>query len=289
MWQEKIEKAGPYHFDQVLDRLSIDPLNQIFPDERMIHVPIYTLKEVAQIQAIGTVEEPIFIIKGENHQTKLVVLQEISKIFQWDMPLKPMITHFQETDMAEIVAEHYGTPIVLDFSPYSCIIKCIIHQQLNLKFAHTLTERFVKQFGEKRKGVWFYPTPEKAASITIPQLRDLQFSQRKAEYVIGFSELVANQQIDLTALANEPNEAILKKLTKVRGIGPWTVENFLMFGLGRKNLFPKQDIGIQRAIQQLKGLEHKPTFEQMEEWSKEWAPYLSYASLYLWRSIEKRK
>jgi DNA-3-methyladenine glycosylase II len=82
---------------------------------------------------------------------------------------------------------------------------------------------------------------------------------------------------------------VIKQLVKIRGIGPWTAQNFLLFGLGRPNLFPKADIGIQNAIKKHFQLEQKPTFEQMDEISKEWAPYLSYASLYLWRSIEKRK
>ena len=77
-------------------------------------------------------------------------------------------------------------------------------------------------------------------------------------------------------------------LIKVRGIGRWTVENFLLFGLGRPNLFPKADIGIQNAIKKLYNLEQKPTQEEMETHSKNWSPYLSYASLYLWRSVEKR-
>ena len=82
---------------------------------------------------------------------------------------------------------------------------------------------------------------------------------------------------------------IIEELIKIRGVGRWTAENFLLFGLGRPNLFPKADIGIQNAIKLLYNLERKPTMEEMAQFSKEWHPYLSYASLYLWRSIEKRR
>ena len=78
----------------------------------------------------------------------------------------------------------------------------------------------------------------------------------------------------------------MEELLSIRGIGPWTVQNFLLFGLGKQNVFPKADIGLQRAVQRLLGLSEKPSAKQMEELSKRWEPYLSYASLYLWRSIE---
>ena len=134
----------------------------------------------------------------------------------------------------------------------------------------------------------FFQHPERAAQLTVAELRDLQFSTRKAEYLIGLSEQVASGQLQLEKLALQSDQDIMDTLIKIRGIGRWTVENFLLFGLGRPNLFPKADIGIQNAIKKLYNLEQKPTQEEMETYSKSWSPYLSYASLYLWRSVEKR-
>ena len=123
-------------------------------------------------------------------------------------------------------------------------------------------------------------------ALTVDELRELQFSQRKAEYVIGVGEKVASGELNLEEIAHESDEVIIKELTKIRGIGPWTAQSFLLFGLGRPNLFPMADIGIQNAIKKLFGMEQKPTREEMERLSAAWDPYLSYASLYLWRSIE---
>jgi DNA-3-methyladenine glycosylase II len=92
--------------------------------------------------------------------------------------------------------------------------------------------------------------------------------------------------LNLEVLAMEADSEIMKQLVKIRGIGPWTAENWMMFGVGRENLFPKADIGIQNALKIYFGMDKKPSYEQMESWSKEWRPYLSYASLTLWRSIE---
>ena len=194
--------------------------------------------------------------------------------------------HYQTTELKDLFNQHYGTPLVLEFDPFSSMIKSIIHQQLNLKFAFTLTERFVQKFGEEIDGVWFYPSPEKVGNLTVEQLRELQFSTRKAEYVIGIGQLAASGKLDFETLKSKSDVEIAQELIKIRGVGPWTIENFLMFALGRPNLFPMGDIGIQNALKKYFNLEQKPTIAEMENYKEPWNPYLSYASLYLWRSIE---
>ncbi|MGE6258050.1 DNA-3-methyladenine glycosylase family protein [Heyndrickxia sporothermodurans] len=287
MWQETVKIEGPYDFDLALQRQSIDTLNDVDIDKRMIRVPIYEPEaEVATIQAIGTTDDPIFIIKGNKEQTKEYVIRRIYEIFQWNVTLHQINDHFKRTSLKKIFEQHHGTPIILDFSPYNCLVKCIIHQQLNMKFAIQLTQSFVHTYGFEMDGVWFYPLPEKVAEIPIDELRKLKFSQRKAEYLIGLSKMIAAGELNLRELLNQTDDEITRTLVKIRGIGPWTAQNFLMFGLGRPNLFPAADIGIQNAIKKLFNLEKKPTYEEMENFSKGWHPYLSYASLYLWRSIE---
>jgi DNA-3-methyladenine glycosylase II len=286
VWQETIQIEGPYNFDRVLERHAIDPLKQVDFTKRMIKVPILIKKSpfVVKVTAIGTVEAPIFKLSGQN--AKEDSIKRISEIFQWGISLKKIYDHFQQTKLRELFQEHFGTPLVLDFDPFSCLIKCIIHQQLNLSFAHTLTERFVKKFGFEIEGVWFYPNPETVAKLSVEQLRELQFSGRKAEYVIGLAKAVADGELDFEALINEGEEEIFNQMIKLRGVGAWTIQNFLMFGLGRPNLFPPADVGIQNALKKLYQLEGKPTLDEMEQYKQGWDPYLSYASLYLWRSIE---
>ena len=290
MWTEKLEVQGPYNFDLVLERLSLDPLQVVDFTNRTVKVPLYIEKEpnVLQVQAIGDTEDPVFIIKGQSEENKPKALQRLKKVFHWHEPLGAVSQHFLESDLRDIFEEHRGTAIVLDFDYYSCLVKCIIHQQLNLAFAHTLTERFVKTFGYQIDGAWFYPTPETTAQLQVEQLRAIQFSGRKAEYVIGLSQQIVQGHLEVDQLDKLSDQEIMDTLIKIRGIGRWTAENFLLFGLGRPNLFPKADIGIQNALKQLYGLPQKPTQEEMETYSVKWAPYLSYASLYLWRSIEKR-
>ena len=132
----------------------------------------------------------------------------------------------------------------------------------------------------------FIQHPKKLAALTVEELRELQFSGRKAEYVIGVAEKVSSGELKFKEMKHLYNQEIHDILIKLRGVGPWTVQNFLMFGMGRHNLFPMADIGLQNALKKRFDLAQKPSKDEMEHYIKEWEPYLSYASLYLWRSIE---
>jgi DNA-3-methyladenine glycosylase II len=286
MWEEKVSISGPYDFDLALSRLALDPLHYVDIEKRLVKVPLVfkNKKIVAEVIGTGTLEKPEFLIRSDDD--KEMTLKRLYEIFQWNVELIHIHEHFQTTQLKDLFNEHYGTPLVLEFDPFSSLLKSIIHQQVNLKFAFTLTERFVKSFGEELDGVWFYPSPEKVAQLTVEELRELQFSGRKAEYVIGIAELAASAQLDFEKMKSKSDAEVAQELIKIRGVGPWTVENFLMFALGRPNLFPMGDIGIQNALKKYFNLEEKPTPAAMEKFKEPWNPYLSYASLYLWRSIE---
>lgn len=287
---EIIKIEGPYNFDSVLERFALDPLWPVNIDERKVSVPLWIAgePEVLSVQATGTTWEPEFLVEGLSLINRQEALKKLYRLFQWDVSLKEIHNHFQKTDLKPIFDEFAGTPLILDRDPYSCLIKCIIHQQINMAFAQTLTERFVKTYGFEKNGVYFFPQSGTLADLTVEDLRKLQFNGRKAEYVIGIATAIAEGKLDLLALEKQPDEEIMKVLIKYRGIGPWTVQNFLLAGLGRPNLFPMADIGIQNAIKKLYNLERKPTYEEMEQYKKDWEPYLSYATMYLWRSVEPR-
>ncbi|WP_075617347.1 DNA-3-methyladenine glycosylase family protein [Paenisporosarcina indica] len=272
----------PYDFERVLERLSMDPIISLNKEQRFVLVQTNE-KKICKIQATGTTDNPSFQIEGTFSESQL---QSIKEIFHFDRSLQPIHDHFANTNLAKLFEEHRGTPIIREFSLYATLVKSIIHQQLNLSFAHTLTTRFVQTFGEEVEGVWFYPQPEIIAQLTVETLRELQFSTRKAEYVIGISQAIASGELNLEELAHQEDERIMQTLVKYRGIGPWTAGSFLLFGLGRPNLFPLADIGLQNALKKQWNLVEKPKADEISAHFPKWSPYLSYASLYLWRSIE---
>ncbi|PYZ92394.1 DNA-3-methyladenine glycosylase [Salipaludibacillus keqinensis] len=289
---EKFKVAGPYNFTQALKRLQLDPLLKINIKikEQQLIIPIWVKGHpiAVNMKQIGTFEEPCFHIETRDYPgvSRDEILDQLSHLFHWNIPLEKVADFFQDKDLGPLFEEYRGTPFVCDFQMYGCLMKVIIHQQLNMTFAFTLSERFVKTFGFQQDDAWFYPTPEEVSELEVSQLRELQFSQRKAEYVIDTSRMIAEGKLDLHELAQQADDEVIRTLVKIRGIGPWTAENFLMFGLGRMDLFPIQDIGIQNGMKKFFDWEAKPTHETMLEKSAEWKPYRTYASLYLWESIE---
>lgn len=288
MWQQRIEIEAPYDFSRVLERLRQDPLSVVDVGKQQLVLPLYINETpvAVSVRSIGTKQAPVFLVEAPYEQLKEAILSRLFHILHWDRSLLPIHEHFLQTELRDIFLEHEGTPLILEADLYFCLIKCIIHQQLHMKVAYKMTERFVKAFGKEIDGVWFYPRPAQIARLSYDELKALQFSQKKAEYIIDISRLVAEGKLALEKLAEATDKEIMDILLPLRGIGPWTVQNFLLFGLGRPNLFPKADIGLQRAVQKLLSLETRPSMAQMEALSKRWEPYLSYASLYLWRSIE---
>ncbi|MED3125251.1 DNA-3-methyladenine glycosylase family protein [Bacillus wiedmannii] len=287
MWSEHVTLEYPYHFEEVLKRLSFDPLNVIQLDEKVIYVPLCIDEEqiVVRLQGIGTVQNPQFWISSQaGDQEK--VMKRMRAIFHWNEPFQDIQNHFLNTSLRPLFETYAYTPIILEFDYFACLLRCIIHQQINLKFATVLTEQFVKQYGTEKNGVFFFPTPEIVANISIEELREQKFSQRKAEYIVGLGRSIVSGTLNLASIETRTDEEVSAQLLPIRGIGTWTVQNFLMFGLGRKNMFPKADIGIQRAVQGVFQLDDKPDDAFLEKVKQECEPYCSYAALYLWKSIE---
>ncbi|MBZ5200415.1 DNA-3-methyladenine glycosylase 2 family protein [Planomicrobium chinense] len=281
MREMRMELPFAYDFDRALERLSLDPLHAVDLSDRSVRIPMPE-GNVAKVKAKGTSESPVFkIIDAIEEQMAL-----IADIMHFNRSLEPVMDHFRGTSLAHLFEEHKGTPLIREFSLYGSLMKSIIHQQLNLSFAHTLTSRFVQTYGEQKEGVWFYPAPETIAQLDPVNLRELQFSTRKAEYVIGLSRAIASGELVLEDLAKLEDDEVTARLVHYRGIGPWTAQSFLMFGMGRPNLFPLADIGLQNALKIQWGRPEKPKAEEILLHLPEWEPYLSYASLYLWRSVE---
>ncbi|MBX0313568.1 DNA-3-methyladenine glycosylase [Planomicrobium glaciei] len=281
MRELRLELPFAYDFDRALERLSLDPLHAVDLSDRSVRIPMPE-GTIATVKARGTSESPVFeITDATEAQVKL-----IADLLHFNRSLKPVTDHFRKTSLAHLFEEHKGTPLVREFSLYGSLMKSIIHQQLNLSFAHTLTSRFVQTYGEQKDGVWFYPAPETIAQLEPASLRELQFSTRKAEYVIGLSRAMASGELDLENMAKLDDDEVAARLVHYRGVGPWTAQSFLMFGLGRPNLFPLADIGLQNALKIQWGRPEKPKAEEILLHLPEWEPYLSYASLYLWRSVE---
>ncbi|WP_430895553.1 MULTISPECIES: DNA-3-methyladenine glycosylase family protein [unclassified Paraflavitalea] len=165
-----------------------------------------------------------------------------------------------------------------DLCTYLCA--SIMSQQLSVKAADTIYNRFLDLF-EKRK-----PTAELILQTTHEQLRAVGLSNAKAQYVRNVAGFHIEKGMDAKKLDKMTNEEVIGYLTDIKGVGRWTVEMLLMFALGREDVFAVDDLGIQQAMTQLYKLDatdKKVLKEAMIRKSKQWAPYRTYACMYLWR------
>ena len=129
-------------------------------------------------------------------------------------------------------------------------------------------------------------TPKNILKLTPEQMRACGLSNRKAEYIRDLAERFADGRIRPRRWNAMDDEAVIVELVAVKGIGRWTAEMFLMFSLLRPDVFPVDDIGLQRAVERLYNDGERLTIKQLRAIGEAWAPWRSVATWYMWRSLE---
>jgi DNA-3-methyladenine glycosylase II len=162
--------------------------------------------------------------------------------------------------------------------PFKALVHAIISQQLSSRAAATIERRFDALFTGR-------PTPEAVAALPDERLRAVGLSTQKTRYIRDLADRVQNKSLDLDALAELPDVAVVDALTQVKGIGRWTAEIFLMFRLGRPDILPADDLGLMNAAQRIYATRKRPTPEQLRRRGETWRPYRSVAAWYLWASL----
>jgi DNA-3-methyladenine glycosylase II len=167
-------------------------------------------------------------------------------------------------------------------SPFEALVRSIAHQQLNGKAAATILGRFHALYPGTR-----YPTPDELAATSDDLLRSVGFSRNK---VLALRDIAA-RTLDGTiperrVVARLPDEAVIERLTQVRGVGRWTVEMLLMFTLGRPDVLPVDDFGVRNGFRLAYRKRQMPQPRVLAKFGERWAPYRSTAAWYLWRAVD---
>jgi DNA-3-methyladenine glycosylase II len=173
---------------------------------------------------------------------------------------------------------------VADRDHFEGLVSAITSQQLSTKAAATIFAR-VKALGLDDSGK-FHPTTLLAQPETA--LRGAGLSGQKTRYIRDVCEKVSSGALDLDTLHERDDEAVIEALCSIKGVGRWTAEMFLMFRLGRPDVLPVGDLGIQKGFMKLFGLRELPTPEKMVKLAKPFQPYRSAACWYLWRLTEEK-
>jgi len=180
--------------------------------------------------------------------------------------------------MAELVERYVGLSLVSRGDAFGTLARSVVGQQISVKAAEAVWGRFAARVGTL--------TPRRIVELGTAGLVGCGLSQRKIEYLGDLAKHFSNGQLDPSLWAELDDESIVVQLTAVRGIGRWTAEMFLIFHQMRPDIFPLDDIGLQRAVFERYFSGEKQSRRTLEEFGERWRPWRSVATWYLWRSLD---
>jgi DNA-3-methyladenine glycosylase II len=163
---------------------------------------------------------------------------------------------------------------------FDALLRSIVYQQLSGKAAGTILNRVLALYNGR------YPRPAELLDTTDDALRGAGLSRQKLAYLRDLATRVDSGDVPLARVGRMPDEEVITHLTRVNGIGRWTAQMFLMFRLGRPDVLPELDLGIQTAIQRAYDLPKRPAPADVLRIGETWRPHATIASWYLWRSLE---
>jgi DNA-3-methyladenine glycosylase II len=201
--------------------------------------------------------------------------------FDPDTAIKAM-RHLRRRDpVLRPVIERVGPVAVkLEKNRFQALVRSIIAQQISGKAARSIWLRLHASVKPRRL------TADVIAAIPIEQLRSLGLTPQKASYIHDLAAHVAEGRVRLGRAHRMTDEEVIEELVQVKGIGVWTAQMFLIFSLGRPDVFPHGDYGVRAAIRNLYGLPDLPDKEQSFAIAAPWRPYASIAAWYCWRSLD---
>ena len=182
--------------------------------------------------------------------------------------------------LAEVIRSVGKYSIKTTNDPFLSLIRSIISQQLAERVANVIYGRFLGYYHN------ISPRPEQILLTPDNILKTkVGLSGKKIEYIKDLSARVIDSKLNLTLTSDMSDDEIVTQLIQVKGIGKWTAEMFLIFCLGRPDIFPVGDLGVRKAIQKIYTLPEVPTPSTMLAIAQPWKPYRSIATWYLWKSL----
>ncbi len=170
--------------------------------------------------------------------------------------------------------------VVPSKTPFVDLIETIINQQLSDKAGMIIFRRFRSAFPRGKI------TPGAILRRSDEAIRALGVSWSKVTYLKSLASAVEKKHVRLDTLKTKTDDEVITELTKVKGIGRWTAEMFLMFSLGREDIFSYGDLGLRRGLQKLYGFKKEPSVKQMEKIVIKWKPYRTYGARLLWKYLD---
>ena len=162
---------------------------------------------------------------------------------------------------------------------FSTVVRAIIYQQVSGRVAAVIHERVERGLGGR-------VTPRSVLKRDLSELRAMGLSGQKASYLLDLAEKTQIGELRFRELPDLEDAEVIERMTRVKGIGEWTAQMFLMFALRRRDVLPVGDLGVRMAMKKWYGLDDLPKRQEMEQIAQPWRPWASVAVWYLWRSLD---
>lgn len=201
------------------------------------------------------------------------------------MLIAQAVRHLQKSDpiMGRLIERVGPFTLRLERDRFQLLVRSIISQQISTRVAREIRDRLERLVAPD------VVSPASLSRLSASQLRSVGLSQQKAEYLGDLTRKAADGTIRLQHIGRLDDERVIRTLMQVKGIGRWTAQMFLIFSLGRLDVFPHEDLGIRVAIRDLYGLANLPDTRTSLAVAAAWRPYASVASWYCWRSLDLKR
>lgn len=196
--------------------------------------------------------------------------------------IRTAILHLRRSDptMKEIIRRVGPFTLKTHADRFLLLVRSIISQQISVSAAKSILAKLEAALAPAKI------SPQSLCGYEPATLRPLGVSPQKAGYIMDLRDRALSGELQLARVSRMTDEAAIEHLVQIKGIGTWTAQMFLIFGLGRLDIMPHGDLGIQVAIRKNYGLRTNPKPKRIDRLAAAWRPYCSIASWYLWQTLD---
>jgi len=279
-----------------------------FLDHHVLRRPLWLagVPVVAEfnLSQLGTMRIGLVSSLGDaagSRKKKTALLDEFKKqsLFLWGLDHDAEDLHASmnsDRDMAPLL-ERFG-PLRIVRAPdlYEALLVAVIGQQVSVLAAQSVRRRLMRNLGTRvtvgkaggQENYYLYPAAQQLIEAGEKGLGGQGLSRQKSAYLLGIARRAATGELDREAFAKLSDEDALSRLREIKGVGRWTAEIALMRGLGRNDVFAAGDLGLQVAVQALRGMRKRPSEKTLRKIAERWKGWRSYAAFYLWMTLQSR-
>jgi DNA-3-methyladenine glycosylase II len=295
-----INSHTPFNFKHSLDYFSRSEKEIVDLCKEGIYQRVLDIEgkpKLVMVRAVGPVYKPALEINlpgcRSNRQLEEVV-KIVKQIFSLERDIRPYYHEISGDEvLSRLSSDQYGFKPPVTPTLFEALVWAITGQQLNLSFIYSLKARMVMRYGSKchynTRRYYGFPSPQELSQAKGNELRGMQFSRRKAEYITGLARNIVKGKIDLSEIEGMEDEEALERLMKIRGVGRWTAEYALIRGLGRWGVIPADDIGVRNAVTHFYKYKKQVDAREVRKRAVEWGKYKGCAAFYLLFAYQRYK